>query len=175
MIIQLIGTILITAVAITLVWQTFQSRRFGPFVPSNTKMLRLALRLLPLKPTDRFIDIGCGDGRAVILAAKKFNLIAAGIEIAPPLCYWARIRTILAGVRRKTKIIQGDLYQLNLSHYSIIYIFGLPENIQTRLNEKLLREVSAGTYVISYSFSLPHRQPIKTLADRWRKIMIYRF
>lgn len=173
MILQLILTIFITAVAIVVVWQTLQGRRFGPYVPSNMKMLRRALQELPLTASDRFIDIGSGDGRAVIVAAKQFGLRADGIEIAPALCWWATMRTWLAGVRSKTKIICGDLYQLDLNNYSIIYIFGLPTNIQTKVYEKLQHECRPGTYIISYSFSLPQQQPIKVLQDRWRKIMIY--
>ncbi len=174
MILQLILTILITAIAIIVVWQTLQGRRFGPYVPSNMKMLRRALQELSLTSSDRFIDIGSGDGRAVIVAAKQFGLRADGIEIAPVLCWWAMMRTWLAGVRSKTQIICGDLYQLDLSNYSIIYIFGLPTNIQTKVYEKLQHECKSGTYIISYSFSLPQQQPIKVLQDRWRKIMVYR-
>ena len=173
MIWQLFFTIIITIVAVIVVWQTWQGRRFGPYVPSNMKMLRRALQELSPTPADRFVDIGSGDGRAVIVAAKQFHLQADGIEISPVLCWWATVRTWLAGVRSRTKIICGDLYQLNLSNYSIIYIFGLPANIQTKVYEKLRRECKPGTHIISYSFSLPQQSPIKVLQDRWRKIMIY--
>ncbi|MFH0873900.1 MAG: hypothetical protein V1846_03660 [Candidatus Komeilibacteria bacterium] len=175
MILQLIITLLITALAVIVVWQTLLARHFPSYIPSNMKLLRQALTQLPLTSRDRFIDIGSGDGRAVILAAKEFQLTADGIEIAPILCWWSRLRINWAGVAEKTQIITGDLYQLNLGNYSIIYIFGLPQDIQTWLKTKLDQELKSGTYVISYCFSLPGRQPITTLADRWRKIMIYRF
>jgi SAM-dependent methyltransferase len=164
--------VLLTICAVFVIVQHWANRHFAPWVPSSMKLLDQALSWI--KPSDgqTFIDLGCGDGRAVRLASQNFRLRATGVDINPLLTLIARI--ILTLHRQHARIITGDLYQQDLSQIDIVYIYGLPEHIAKRLNKKLDQELRPGAWIISYNFSLPDRQPVHTISDRWRKIMVYR-
>lgn len=168
---ELLLVLLLIGAVVFMVYQNFLTLKFAPWVPSHMSMLRQALAWIQPSAGQTFIDLGCGDGRAVILATKEFQLQASGVDINPVLTLVAKIRLALAGQRGT--IITGDLYRQDLSHASIVYIFGLPKTIADRLEKKLETELASGSYIISYSFSLSRHQPIHTMQHRWRKIMVY--
>jgi SAM-dependent methyltransferase len=172
MIWELLIVLVLVAAAVFMVYQNFLTLKFAPWVPSYMGLLRQALTWIKPTAGQTFIDLGCGDGRAVLVAAKDFRLEASGVDINPVLTLMARI--LLALQRQKGRIITGSLYQQNLNGIDIVYIYGLPEHIAKRLNKKLDQELRPGAWIISYNFSLPDRQPVHTITNRWRKIMIYR-
>src|SRR5258706_14861810 len=82
---------------------------FAPWVPYTMKHVKRAFDLAKVKPGERFYDLGCGDGRTVIYAAKHFGAVATGIELAFPLYIVANIRVLLARVQH-AKIVFGNLF-----------------------------------------------------------------
>jgi hypothetical protein len=136
---------------------------FAPWVPSPMKHLKRAFDLAKIKPGERFYDLGCGDGRAVVYAAKHFGAKATGIELAFPLYIAANIRVLLARARGAT-IVFGNLFKRDLSDADVIYVYGMPSELTGRLREKLERECKRGTRVISFVFEIKGWQP--TAVDR---------
>ena len=123
MIWELILIVLLLAAVIFMVYQNFLTHTFAPWVPSHMSMLRQALTWIQPTAGQVFIDLGCGDGRAVLVASKEFHLQASGVDINPVLTVLAKIR--LALNRQPTTIINGNLYQQDLTQTNIVYIFGL--------------------------------------------------
>ena len=172
MLVELLLVIFLVIAAVFMVYQNFLTLGFAPWVPSYMGLLRQALTWAKPTAKQTFIDLGCGDGRAVVVASKDFQLQATGVDINPVLTLIARVR--LALLRQPAKIITGDLYEQDLTKTNIVYIYGLPKAIATSLKQKMETELAPGSLIISYNFSLPGREPVHTITDRWRKIMVYR-
>ncbi len=172
MIWELLIVLVLVAAAVFMVYQNFLTLKFAPWVPSHMSLLRRALVWIKPSTGQTFIDLGCGDGRAVLVASKDFHLQACGVDINPVLTLMARI--LLRQQRQSARIITGDLYQQDLTNIDILYIYGLPEHIAKRLIKKIHQELRSGAWIISYNFSLPGHEPVHTIRDRWRKIMVYR-
>jgi SAM-dependent methyltransferase len=131
----------------------FAALSLAPWVPSPSKYLKRALGLAQIKPGERFYELGCGDGRATIYAAKHFGAKATGIELAFPLFVAAKIRALLSRAP-DVNIRFGDLFKIDLSDADVIYVYGMPKVLENRLREKLERECKSGTRVISFMFEI---------------------
>src|SRR5438105_15251344 len=98
---------------------------FAPWVPSPMKHVKRAFDLAKVKSGERFYDLGCGDGRTVIYAAKHFGAISTGIELAFPLYIAANIRVLLARAPH-ARIVFGNLFTHDLSDADVIDVYGMP-------------------------------------------------
>jgi protein-L-isoaspartate O-methyltransferase len=127
----------------------------GPYyTASDRERIKNILALTNLKKTDHLIDLGAGDGRIVVAAAKT-GARATGIEINP--IYFCRARRALTQHRLtspQAKIILGDFWQHDLSPYSVVVVYGI-SYMMKRLARKLARELKPDTRVISVYFKLP--------------------
>src|SRR5437016_4586487 len=94
----------------------------APWVPSPKKYVERGLELAKIKPGERFYDLGCGDGRTVVHAAKHFGASATGIELAFPLFVAAKVRVFLSRVKT-ANILFGDLFKRDLSDADVIYVY----------------------------------------------------
>lgn len=137
----------------------------GPFyTPTDEQRLINILKLAKLKSTDQLIDLGAGDGRIVVAAAKA-GARATGIEINPIYFCRARRNLRLAGLTAdQARIIFGDFWHHDLSAYSVVVIYGIGYMMQ-RLSKKLARELKPGTRVISIYFKLPGWQMLTQEGD----------
>ena len=93
----------------------------APFVPSGRKHVRNMLELASLRPGDRLIDIGSGDGRIVLMAGKH-GVEATGIEINPFLVWWSRLKALFFP-KRKVRIVSGNLWHKHLGEYDVVTLF----------------------------------------------------
>jgi predicted RNA methylase len=89
-----------------------------------------------IKPNEIVYDLGCGDGRVLIMAAKHFNARAIGIEIDPIRFLWCKFRIRLLGLGDKVQVIYGDFFRKNLSNADIIICY-LLQNTNDKLQAKL--------------------------------------
>ncbi|MCX7982448.1 MAG: class I SAM-dependent methyltransferase [Syntrophales bacterium] len=125
--------------------------RGAMFHPTALNRLRIALERVPMKEGELFIDLGCGDGRALVAAVQRYGTYALGYEINPFTYVLAKIRTM---GKKKIKISYRNFWHENLKKADIIFCYLFPD-VMDKLAEKLTRELRPGTRVISCNFPLP--------------------
>jgi ribosomal protein L11 methylase PrmA len=145
---------------------TFNS---APFLPSSGKKVRKALGLAGINNKTRFIDIGSGDGRVVLHAAKLGAELASGVEINPYLSLLSRCILWLNG-RRNAQILQANMFKLDYSSYNVIYAYLLPATMN-KLLPIIKQQVKPGTVVISNTFKFADKTPEQVVDN----IYLYRF
>jgi SAM-dependent methyltransferase len=119
------------------------------------------LRLAAVKPRDRVIDLGSGDGRIVITAARRFGASGLGVEIDPQLVERSRVNARAAGVERRAEFREQDLFKTDLAPFSVVTMYLLPEvNMQLRPTLAALRP---GTRIVSHDWDLGDWRPDRTL------------
>jgi SAM-dependent methyltransferase len=114
------------------------------------------LEMAKVGPGDVFFDLGSGDGRAVIEAAK-LGALATGVEYELELVELSRVRAAEQGVSENTAFIQADLFEFDFSKATVIYLFLLPD-LNLRLRPRLLA-LNPGTRIISNSFDMGEWEP----------------
>lgn len=119
--------------------------------PTPDAMVDRMLLLAGLKPSDTLIDLGAGDGKIVIAAARA-GARGIGVEFNPDLVALARQRAQMAGVAERAHFEQGDIFTYDFSHASVVTLYLLPK-INLRLRHRLLALVP-GTRVASHSFDM---------------------
>ena len=126
----------------------------APWTPTRKEIVRKMLKMAGANRKTKVYDLGSGDGRIIILAAKEFGANGVGIEINPLLVLWSGLSTMFYGVKEKTKFVFNNFFHVNLSDADIVTLFLLePTNI--RLKDKLEDELKPGTRVVSYKFTFP--------------------
>ncbi len=135
---------------------TFEPRLGQPgkdviWVPTPAPLVEKMLDLAKVTASDTVIDLGSGDGRLVIAAARR-GARAVGIEFAPEMVAISRQRATQAGVADRVRFVEGDLFAQDLSEATVVTMFLLPE-LNLRLRPRLLR-LRPGTRVVSNTFGL---------------------
>jgi SAM-dependent methyltransferase len=131
----------------------------APWAPTSRRTVHKMLTLARVRPGDVVYDLGSGDGRILIMAARRFGARAVGIEIDPLFYLWTRLVIAVLGLRRQVRVIRGDLFDQDLSQADVITCYLLPRTNE-RLVGKLERELCPGTRVVSRRFSLPGWSPV---------------
>ena len=131
----------------------------APFVAMDERDVRAAMALAGVGRGDRLIDLGSGDGRIVIAAAKR-GADALGIELDPSLVIKARRAAKQAQVETKARFHEGDLFAQDLSAATVVTLYLFPD-ANLALRPKLLRELTPGTRIVSNSFDLGAWKPDK--------------
>ncbi|KAG5191606.1 hypothetical protein JKP88DRAFT_231021 [Tribonema minus] len=108
------------------------------------------------RATGTFVDLGSGDGCAVIEAARR-GYAAHGVELNPALVLWSRLQARRARV--KATFSWGNMFAVPLAPYDVVMCFGVP-SLMPRLADKVRREMREGTHVVLYRFALPDWQPV---------------
>jgi len=129
------------------------------WVPTSQDLIDIMLDMAELKPDDKLVDLGAGDGRTVISAAKR-GVAARGIEYNPDLVALSRSIAIQEGVADQVTLDHGDIFESDFSDATVVTLFLLPK-LNLRLRPILL-DMPAGTRVISNSFLMDDWQPDET-------------
>ncbi|XP_053570487.1 ATP synthase subunit C lysine N-methyltransferase [Bombina bombina] len=143
-----------------------------PFVPATTTQVENVLKMLQSR-TGRVVDIGSGDGRIVIAAAKK-GFQAVGYELNPWLVWYSRYRAWREGVHHNAKFYISDLWKVSFSQYSNVVIFGVPQ-MMPQLEEKLQMELQDTARVIACRFPFPHWVPDHICGEGVDTVWTYNF
>lgn len=134
---------------------------FAPWVPTKHRDIARVLKLASLAPGARFVELGCGDARVLIAAAGQ-GAEARGVELSLPLACVAWVR--IAFARSRARVAWGSLYQFDFRDATVVYCFGMPYRLGSRLIKKLRSELAPGTRVFSYAFPIVGLEP--TAVDR---------
>src|SRR5947207_12307434 len=124
-----------------------------PYVPTTEEAVKAMLKLADVKKTDVVYDLGCGDGRIVIAAAKDFGARGVGIDINPVRISEAKENAKKAGVEHLVRFEENDLFQADVHEASVVTIFLLPA-INLKLRPKLLKDLKPGTRLVSNTFDM---------------------
>ena len=124
-----------------------------PYVPTTDEAVLAMLKLADVKKTDVVYDLGCGDGRIVIAAAKNLGARGVGIDINPVRIGEAKANAKRAGVENMVRFEENDLFQADFHEASVVTLFLLPE-VNLRLRPKLLQELKPGTRIVSNTFDM---------------------
>ena len=134
----------------------------GPYVPTPAAIVEELLKLADVKRSEYLIDLGSGDGRIVITAAKRYGASGHGIDIQDSLVELARKNAREQGVADRARFIQGDLFESDLSRADIVTVYLLPSTVP-KLVPKLLAELKPGARVVSHDYALDPWIPERVL------------
>ena len=141
--------------------------QLAPFDPTPQEVVERMLRLAALKPGDLLYDLGAGDGRVVIAAAKQFGIRAVGFEIDPGLVKLARENARKQGVDHLVEIRQQDFLTADLSVPSVVTLY-LSYDGNLTVRPRLMSQLRTGARVVSYTFDMAEWQPKITESYRDR-------
>jgi len=132
-----------------------------PFVPTRQEVVDQMLKMADVDKNDHVIDLGSGDGRIVISAAK-LGARGVGVDINPVRIAESRENARTAGVEERVRFIEGNLFTADLSGATAVTLYLLPE-VNLKLRPKLLRELRPGTPIVSHDFDMGEWQPDRTV------------
>ena len=125
----------------------------GPYVPTPWVIVDAMLGLAEIRAGDVVYDLGSGDGRLVITAAKRFGSRGVGIELQPELIELANAGAKKEGVAGRVKFIRGDLFETDIREASVVTLYLLPQYV-TRLVPRFRAELRPGTRIVSHDYPL---------------------
>jgi SAM-dependent methyltransferase len=131
-----------------------------PYVPTDNAVVQGMLKLAGLKSTDTLYDLGCGDGRIVVIAARDYKARGVGVDIDPQRIQEAKANAEKNGVASLVKFQEGDLFDADIHNATVVTLYLLP-NVNLRLRPKLLAELKPGTRIVSHSFDMGDWKPEK--------------
>ena len=134
----------------------------APFVPSPMKVVEAMLRLAKVTSKDVVYDLGCGDGRIVITAAKKFGAKGVGVDIDYQRVKEAMENAKRQGVEDRVTILLKDAFDVDLSEATVVTLYLLSE-ANLKLRPKLLAELKPGARVVSHQFDMGSWRPDRTV------------
>lgn len=123
------------------------------FVPTPEAVVKAMLKLANVKKGELVYDLGCGDGRAVIAAARDFGARGIGVDIDPARIQESKANAADAGVTDRVEFKQADLFELNFADADVVFLYLLP-SLNLKLRPRILDELRPGTRVVSHSFSM---------------------
>ncbi len=133
----------------------------APYRATPPDVIERMLDLAQVGAGTRLIDLGCGDGRIVVAAARR-GAVAHGIDLDPARVAEARAAARAAGIEAHASFAQGDMFAADLSASEVVALFLLP-HVNRWLEGKLRRELSPGSRVVGYQFAMPNWEPAETI------------
>ena len=125
----------------------------APFVPSPTTVVEYMLKLADLKAGEVLFDMGSGDGRTVIMAAKTFGARGVGIELREDLAKKAIGNIHENGLEDRVTIVNGDMFNVNLTEADVVYLY-LTTSANEKIRPKLDSDLKKGARVVSHDYEI---------------------
>lgn len=160
--------LLILALLLSTAWAGLS---FAPWIPAKKEDLNRIMQFAHIQPGEYFFDLGCGDGRTVVAAARQ-GARAIGYEISIPLLFVCFVRKWL-NPGLAIGFFPKSLFAADLSRADIVYVFGTPDKLKTKLQAKLEKELRPGARVISYVFKFEDWTPVAVSKPEPDDISIY--
>lgn len=131
------------------------------FVPTPQPVVDAMLKMADVQKGDILYDLGSGDGRIPITAAKRYGVRAVGIDIDPERIAEAKANARAAGVTDRVSFRQADLFTSDFSEASVVTLY-LLDSLNVKLRPKLLAELKPGTRIVSHAFRMGDWEPERT-------------
>lgn len=152
-------------------------KSLAPYVSSPMNVVERMLELCGIAENKVVYDLGCGDGRILVTAAKNYKARAVGVEISSKWAQVATDKVVEAGVQGRVRVLQKDMMEANLAEADIVTLYLISE-ANTILRPKLEKELRPGTCVVSHDFEIEGWKPAKTetikVFQRPHSIYVYR-
>lgn len=132
----------------------------APFVATPLPVVKQMLTLAQLKPGEIIYDLGCGDGRVVIMAAQEFGASGVGVEMREDLVKQALSKVSELGLDGRVKIIQSDMFKVDLAQADVVTLY-LTTSANDKVKPKLESELKPGARVVSHDYEILGWRPIK--------------
>jgi tRNA G37 N-methylase Trm5 len=139
------------------------------YVPTPEAVVEAMLQVANVGKNDIVYDLGCGDGRIPVTAARKYGARGVGIDIDPQRIKEANENVVKNNVGDRVKIVQGDLFEQDLSPATVVTLYLLP-SLNVKLMPKLMKELKPGTRVVSHAFDMGDWKPEKEIDVEGRKV-----
>jgi len=131
---------------------------FGaPYLPTLDKPAKAAMELADLQPGQRLLELGCGDGKILIAAAKQ-GIQVTGFELNPLLVIFCKLRCW--HYRNLVRVQWANFWTKDWPETDVIFIFGLPR-IMNRLDTKIVQQASKRVKLVSFAFEIPNKQSVR--------------
>jgi tRNA G37 N-methylase Trm5 len=141
-----------------------------PFVPTPQEVVNRMLDLAKVGKNDVLYDLGCGDGRIVITAAKERGARGTGIDLNPQRIAEAKANAKKAGVEDRVTFKVGDLFEADVSPATVVTLYLLPD-VNLKLRPRLWKQLKVGTRVVSHDFDMgPDWPPQRTVEVDGRRL-----
>jgi hypothetical protein len=141
-----------------------------PAKPTSPDRIRRGLKLAGLQPHETLYDLGAGDGRVLIIAAKEFGAQAVGLEVGPMQIAVSWLRVLLNGIRHKVRIEAGNYYKAEVSEADVVYVYATSREVR-KLAPLLESQMKRGSRLVSISADFPKWEP--SIFDEQDLIFIY--
>ena len=151
-------TFFIIIFLITLLWILVPAFYGLPSVPTRLDRIRKALKLVNLQPNEILYDLGAGDGRVLLIAAREFGAKAIGIEVGPIQCALIWLRAVASGFGDKIQIQWKNFLKADLSTADVVFVYATSKEV-TRLVSYLEKQMKPGARVVSISADFPEWEP----------------
>lgn len=132
----------------------------APFVATPLPVVKEMLSVAEVKSGEMLYDLGCGDGRVVIMAAQDFGARAVGVEMREDLAKQATGKVSELGLEGRVKIVQGDMFKIDLSQADIVTLY-LTTSANDKVKPKLEAELKPGARVVSHDYEILGWRPMK--------------
>jgi precorrin-6B methylase 2 len=142
------------------------------YVPTPQEVVEAMLKVAKVTKDDTVYDLGCGDGRIVVTAAKEYGAHGVGVDIDPQRIQEANANVQAAGVADKVKIIEGDLFEVDLRPATVVTLYLLP-SLNLKLQPKLFKELKPGTRIVSHAFDMGDWKPEQELDVDGRRVYFW--
>jgi SAM-dependent methyltransferase len=129
-----------------------------PYVPTPEEVVVEMLKMAGVNQNDIVYDLGCGDGRIVITAARLFGARGVGVDNDPNLIRQSNENARMAGVTDRVKFIEQDLFETDIREATVVALYLLPE-LNLKLRPKLLRDLRPGSRVVTHEFDMGEWRP----------------
>jgi precorrin-6B methylase 2 len=142
------------------------------FVPTPPDVVDAMLKLAKVTSSDVIYDLGSGDGRIPIAAAKTYGARGVGIDIDPERVREATANARSTGVADKVTFVAGDLFAADISQATVVTLYLLP-SLNIKLAGKLMTDLKPGTRVVSHAFDMGDWKPQQTMTVSGRSIYLW--
>ena len=143
---------------LALLWVLIPAFYGLPSKPTMPDRIRKALALVDLKQDEVLYDLGAGDGRVIIIAAKEFGAKAVGIEIGPVQCALIWLRILFGGMSGKARIQWSNFYKTDISDADVVFIYATSREV-IKLAPYLEKKMKRGSRLVSISADFPAWEP----------------